>query len=180
MHYVTHRSYRMQKHKFGMTCPGMLFTKTAPGPPSMKNSASMFCALNAPEYTTWPQTPPDAKHKFSVTSPGGAVYKNRTGPTWARKIVCRRCTPGRTRMHYVTRRSHRMQKHRVCVTCLDALFTKTALSPLEQEKYKFGVHTHQNALRDPHIPSRQKHKFNVMCPSAFLVESVAVPPEHEK
>jgi hypothetical protein len=28
MHYVTHRSHRMQKHKFGVMCPGALFVKS--------------------------------------------------------------------------------------------------------------------------------------------------------
>jgi hypothetical protein len=28
MRYVTHRSQRMQKHKFGVTCPGTLFMET--------------------------------------------------------------------------------------------------------------------------------------------------------
>jgi hypothetical protein len=30
---VTHRSHGMQKHKFGITCPGALFIKTAVKPP---------------------------------------------------------------------------------------------------------------------------------------------------
>jgi hypothetical protein len=33
MHYVTHRSNGMQKHNFDVTCPDMLFTEAAPGPP---------------------------------------------------------------------------------------------------------------------------------------------------
>jgi hypothetical protein len=33
MHYVTHRSHRMKKHKFGLTCSGTLFTETALSPP---------------------------------------------------------------------------------------------------------------------------------------------------
>jgi hypothetical protein len=33
MHYVTCRSYQMQKHKFGIICPDVLFIETAPGPP---------------------------------------------------------------------------------------------------------------------------------------------------
>jgi hypothetical protein len=33
MHYVTCRSKRMLKHKFGVSCPGVLFIETAPGPP---------------------------------------------------------------------------------------------------------------------------------------------------
>jgi hypothetical protein len=30
---LTRRSHRMQKYKFGVTFPDMLFMKTAPGPP---------------------------------------------------------------------------------------------------------------------------------------------------
>jgi hypothetical protein len=30
---VTRRFQRMQKHKFGITCPGALFMETAVGPP---------------------------------------------------------------------------------------------------------------------------------------------------
>jgi hypothetical protein len=32
MHYVTHRSHRIKKHKYGVTCPDALFMETAPGP----------------------------------------------------------------------------------------------------------------------------------------------------
>jgi hypothetical protein len=32
MHYVTHRSHQMQKHKLDVTCPGVLFMETALGP----------------------------------------------------------------------------------------------------------------------------------------------------
>jgi hypothetical protein len=32
-HYVTHRSHRIKKHKYGVTCPDALFMETAPGPP---------------------------------------------------------------------------------------------------------------------------------------------------
>jgi hypothetical protein len=37
MHYVTCRSHLMQKHKFGIMCPGALFMDTAPGPPEQEN-----------------------------------------------------------------------------------------------------------------------------------------------
>jgi hypothetical protein len=30
---MTHRSHRMQKHKFGVMCPDMLYMETASGPP---------------------------------------------------------------------------------------------------------------------------------------------------
>jgi hypothetical protein len=38
----------MQKYKFSVTCPGMLFIETAP---SMKNSALMFRATEATNCT---------------------------------------------------------------------------------------------------------------------------------
>jgi hypothetical protein len=33
MHYVTHRTHWMQKHKFGVTCVGTLFVQSVPVPP---------------------------------------------------------------------------------------------------------------------------------------------------
>jgi hypothetical protein len=33
---VTRRSHRMQKHKFGVTCPAALFLETALGPPDQE------------------------------------------------------------------------------------------------------------------------------------------------
>jgi hypothetical protein len=33
MHYVTHRSHQMQKHKFGVMCPGVPFVESVPVPP---------------------------------------------------------------------------------------------------------------------------------------------------
>jgi hypothetical protein len=33
MHYVTRRSHRMQKYKFGVMCPGALFVDTVLVPP---------------------------------------------------------------------------------------------------------------------------------------------------
>jgi hypothetical protein len=36
MHYVTHRSHWMQNHKFSVTCPVVLFMKTASGPPKLE------------------------------------------------------------------------------------------------------------------------------------------------
>jgi hypothetical protein len=37
-------------------------------------------------------------------------------------------------VHYVTYRSHRMQKHKFSLTCPGALFKVTAQGPLEHEK----------------------------------------------
>jgi hypothetical protein len=52
MHYVTCRSHRMQKHKFGVTCPGALFVISVPVPLQHENSASTFRTPNAVECTT--------------------------------------------------------------------------------------------------------------------------------
>jgi hypothetical protein len=51
-HYVTRRSHWMQKHKFGVTCPGTFFWDPQRAHPSMKNSVSMFCVTDAPEWIT--------------------------------------------------------------------------------------------------------------------------------
>jgi hypothetical protein len=71
MHYVILRSHHMQKHKFGITCPGTLFMETAPGPlkhekecrivsrPGHSRIHYMTCRFH------WMQ-----KHMFSVMSPG--------------------------------------------------------------------------------------------------------------
>jgi hypothetical protein len=36
MHYVTHTSHRMQKHKFDITCPDALFVESVPVPPEQE------------------------------------------------------------------------------------------------------------------------------------------------
>jgi hypothetical protein len=41
--------------------------------------------------------------------------------------------PGRTGMHYVTRRYHRMQRQKFSITCPGALFVESVQVPLEQE-----------------------------------------------
>jgi hypothetical protein len=42
-------------------------------------------------------------------------------------------------MNYLTRRSHRMQKHKFSVTCPSAQFLEIASSPPEHEKYCIDV-----------------------------------------
>jgi hypothetical protein len=56
------------------------------------------------------------------------------GPKWEWKIVRWRSCPGCTRMHYVIRRSHRMQKHKFGVTCPGALFVEYVPVPPKHEK----------------------------------------------
>jgi hypothetical protein len=36
MHYVSHRSHRMQKYKFGIMSPGALFVKSVLGLPELE------------------------------------------------------------------------------------------------------------------------------------------------
>jgi hypothetical protein len=53
MHYVTHRSDRMQKYKFGVTYPSVLFCRIRTHL-SIKNSASKLRTSDAPECTMGP------------------------------------------------------------------------------------------------------------------------------
>jgi hypothetical protein len=68
MRYVTRKPHRMQKHKFGITSPELLFVKSVSVPPSMKNSTSTIRSPNPTglHYVTrrshWMQ-----KQMFSVT-----------------------------------------------------------------------------------------------------------------
>jgi hypothetical protein len=41
--------------------------------------------------------------------------------------------PGCTGMHYVTHRSHRMQKHKLRVTCPDVVFVESVSVPTEHD-----------------------------------------------
>jgi hypothetical protein len=85
-------------------------------------------------------------------------------------------------MHYVTHRSHRVQKHKFGVMCPGALFMETTSGPPKQEKYCVDV-SRPGRTRIHYVICRshqiQKHKFDVMCPDALFVESVPVPSEHK-
>jgi hypothetical protein len=86
-------------------------------------------------------------------------------------------------MNYVTRRSHRMQKHKFSVTSPGALLVESVLVPPKYDKEclkvscpeRSGMHyvTHRSHRM-------QKHKFGVSCPVALFVESEPIPPEHDK
>jgi hypothetical protein len=52
MHYVIRISHLMQKNKFEVTFPGMLFIETTAGYLIMKNIASRFHVPDALECTT--------------------------------------------------------------------------------------------------------------------------------
>jgi hypothetical protein len=47
-------------------------------------------------------------------------------------------------------------------------------------RQRFACRTQHNALGDLQIPLDAKHKFGITCPYALFLESVSVPPKHEK
>jgi hypothetical protein len=86
-------------------------------------------------------------------------------------------------MHYTTRISHWMQKHKFNVTCPDALFMETA--PFSPEHEKECINISCPGGTGIHYVTRisirmQKHKFDATCPSVLLMETTPVPPEREK
>jgi hypothetical protein len=86
-------------------------------------------------------------------------------------------------MHDVTRRSHRIQKHKFAVTYRDTLFMKSIPVPPEHEKERVDVL--RPGCTEKHYMTRRshrmkKHKFTVTCPNTLFIESIPVPPEHEK
>jgi hypothetical protein len=86
-------------------------------------------------------------------------------------------------MHYLTRRSYWMQKHKFGETCPGTLFVESVPGPPEHEKYCVDVsclgHTKMHYVtRKTH--RMQKHMFGVTCPSTLFMKSVPVTPEHEK
>jgi hypothetical protein len=82
-------------------------------------------------------------------------------------------------MHYVTRGSHQIQKHKFSVTCTIMLFVETTPGPQEHEKY--CIHVSRPGCTRKHYKSHrsdqvQKPKLRVTCPSALSIESVPVAP----
>jgi hypothetical protein len=71
MHYVTHRSDRMQKHKFSVTSPNALPMETAPGPHEHEKECVDVSRPGRTKihYVTC-RSHRMEKHKFSVTCPG--------------------------------------------------------------------------------------------------------------
>jgi hypothetical protein len=70
MHYVTHKSHRMQKHKFGVTCPGVLFVESIPVPPKHENSVNVSRRGSIRMPYMAHRSHRMQKHKFGVTCPG--------------------------------------------------------------------------------------------------------------
>jgi uncharacterized membrane protein YsdA (DUF1294 family) len=86
-------------------------------------------------------------------------------------------------MHYVTDRSHRMQKHRFGVTCPSALFVESVLVPPEHEK-KCGHISWPGCTIMQYVTHKshrmQKHKFSVMCLLVLFMETTPGQTDHEK
>jgi hypothetical protein len=74
------------------------------------------------------------KHKFGVTCPSALLMKTAPGPHEHEKECVDVSHPGRTEMHYMTRKSHQRQKHKFGVTCLEAIFVDSLPVPSEHEK----------------------------------------------
>jgi hypothetical protein len=77
-------------------------------------------------------------------------------------------------MHYMTRRSHRMQKHKFGVMCPNAFFIKSVPVPPKHEKYCTTVSGPRSTRLHyvTHISHKmQKHKFNVTCAGKLFKET---------
>jgi hypothetical protein len=75
---MTRISHQMQKQKFGITCPDMLFTETVLTHTIMKHNASLFSGpgRTGMHYAT-SRSHQMQKHKFSVTYPS-ILFKETT------------------------------------------------------------------------------------------------------
>jgi hypothetical protein len=82
----------------------------------------------------------------------------------------------------VTRRLHRMQKHKFIVMCPSTLFMGSTTGPPEHKKIvhqSFMPWTHLNAMHDTQI-TLDEEKFGVRCPSAHFMVSAPGSPKDEK
>jgi hypothetical protein len=78
--------------------------------------------------------PPNAKIQLRRNLSQRAFYGNRTGPT-EHEILCIDVTHhGGIGMHYVTRRYHRMKKHKFGIRCPDTFLVESVSVPHENEK----------------------------------------------
>jgi hypothetical protein len=85
-------------------------------------------------------------------------------------------------MHSVIRRSNRLQKNKLGVTCASNLFLESIPVPHEHEKK--SDHISRPGRTGMHYVTRrshriQMHKFGVTCPDTLFMESAPDPPEHE-
>jgi hypothetical protein len=100
----------------------------------MKNNVSTFHAPDAPECNHDPQSPPDAKTQVRHNMPDAIFMESALVPPKPEKVCVDVSQLRRTGLHYVTRRSHGMQKHKFSVTCPGALFGESTPVPPQLEK----------------------------------------------
>jgi hypothetical protein len=83
MHYVTCRSHKMQKYKFGLMCCGELFMDTAPGPPKDEiQCVDVSCSGRTRIHYVTRSSYRTQKHNFSITCPDAPFMKpHRAHPT---------------------------------------------------------------------------------------------------
>jgi hypothetical protein len=86
-------------------------------------------------------------------------------------------------MHYVTHRSHWMQKHNFSVMCPGVLIMETASDPTEHEKECIDVS--QRGFTEMHYVTHRSHwienyKFGITCPAVIFMETASGPPNNEK
>jgi hypothetical protein len=87
MHYMTNRSPRIQKHKFIITCPGVLLMGPAPGPPENEK----YCVdVSHPGRTKTRYVTSRSymmpKQKFVITGPGALLVGPTSAPPEHKKL----------------------------------------------------------------------------------------------
>jgi hypothetical protein len=87
MHYVTHRSHQMRKHKFGITCPEALFLKSVPAPPDLEK----YCVDDSLSERTEMHYVTRGSHrmqkqKFGVMCPDALIVKSVLVPPEHEKL----------------------------------------------------------------------------------------------
>jgi hypothetical protein len=123
-----------KKNLFSIMCPDAFYW-THLAHPSMKNSTSTFVVPEEPECTTWPVDPTGCKNTSSAQHvPTCFLWKPSQAHPEHENYCIDVSRLGRIEMHYMTHKSHRMEKHKFGVTCPSALFVKSILVTLEHEK----------------------------------------------
>jgi hypothetical protein len=140
----------------------MLIMETAPSPPEHERVPRCFAARMHQNTPRDPQIPLDAKPQVRRNVSHCAFYGNCIGLTQAWKIVHDVAHAECTRMHYVTRISHRMHQIEVRCNVSRCAFFGNCTAPTragEIVRRRFAPPAHQNALHDPHISIYAETQF---------------------
>jgi hypothetical protein len=123
--------------------------------PSMKNNGSTFCAPDGPECTMWPTDLTGCKKTSSGWRLSACFLSN---PYWfylSMKNSVNVSNPRRNGMHYMTHRSHQMQKIQVLYYVsgpMPFVWIRTGHTCAWKILHRWSAHRmHQNGLRDPTI-----------------------------